>query len=163
MCPIYGESALHRSQPAIELVGKCLPVLGGEIRRASGDLATPSQFVEQIANRKALADVGLRVQLPARIEGLPALSDYFSGQRDVSRDHKIAPLDQFYDTSVGHVHAGGNQHTVHEPGAGRTHGLVGDHGHLGLRPLGGSEQQVLDLAWASVCIDPYLHITAPQS
>ena len=88
--PVNRESALGCGQPAIELIGERLPVFGCEVRRSPGDLASPAQFVKQVPNGKPLADVGFRVQLATRIEGLPALGNHLSRQRDVRSDHQIA-------------------------------------------------------------------------
>jgi len=43
---IQSELILRRCQPAIELIGECLSILGVEVRRSPGDLTSSAQFIQ---------------------------------------------------------------------------------------------------------------------
>ncbi len=127
-----------------------MSILGVEVCRSPGDLASSAEFIQQIPNGKSRADVGIRVKFAARIEGLRAIGDHFSSQWNVSRNHEIARCNQFNDASIGDVHARGDEQAVYELGTWRAHGLIGDQCYLGLGSIRGAKQQLLDFAGASV-------------
>src|SRR6266404_3690923 len=73
---------LLTGEEAVELVREALAVLVVERRRAAGALPRPAQLVQVVAQRQALLDVLRRIELPARIERVPALGDHVRGERN---------------------------------------------------------------------------------
>jgi hypothetical protein len=145
------------------LVRKRLQILGRKTRWSPGDLAATAQFIKQIPHGKPLADIRLRVQFAAGIEGLSAVSDDLSGQRDIGRDDQIARLRKFYDTTIGNVQPSGHHDAVDIFGAWNAQRLIGDQRHLGSGSFGGPIQHLFDLAGAGVGVDPDLHGFPPSS
>src|SRR5438477_13168748 len=73
-----GSALLLREEP-VQLVGEALAVGVVEHRRPARALPRPAQLVQVIAQREALLDVLRRIELPARIERVPALRDHVRG------------------------------------------------------------------------------------
>src|SRR5256885_8441317 len=67
---------LETREEAVELVREPLAVRVVERRRTAGPLPRPAQLVQVVAQREALLDVLRRIELPARIERVPALGDH---------------------------------------------------------------------------------------
>src|SRR6266850_6524429 len=95
-------------EEAIELVGEALAVRVVERRRAAGALARPAQLVQIVAQRQALLDVLRRIELPARIERVPALGDHVGGERNVRGDDEIARRELPDDMAIRDVDASRN-------------------------------------------------------
>src|SRR5882762_10278318 len=98
-------SALLPGKEAIELVGEALAVRVVERRRSAGTLARPAQLVQVVAQRQALVDVLRRIELPARIERVPALGDDVGGERNVGGDDEIARHELAHDMAIRDVDA----------------------------------------------------------
>src|SRR6267378_634394 len=98
-------SALLPGEEAVELVGEALAVGVVERRRPAGALPRPAQLVQVVAQRQALLDVLLRIELPARIERVPALGDHVRGERNVGGHDKIARRELADDMAIGDIDA----------------------------------------------------------
>src|SRR6266850_4024457 len=98
-------STLLPGEEAIELVREALAVGVVERRGAAGALARPAQLVQVVAQRQALLDVLQRIELPARIERVPALGDDVGGERNVGGDDEIARRELAHDVAIRDVNA----------------------------------------------------------
>src|SRR6267143_3373685 len=93
-------SALLPGEEAIELVGEALAVGVVERRGAAGALPRPAQLVQVVAQRQALLDVLRRIELPARIERVPALGDHVRSERNVGGDDEITRRQLAHDMAI---------------------------------------------------------------
>src|SRR5438552_4682064 len=96
---------LETREEAVELVGEALAVRVVERRRAAGPLPRPAQLVQVVAQREALLDVLRRIELPARIERVPALGDHVRSERNVRGDDEIAGRELAHDVAVRDIDA----------------------------------------------------------
>src|SRR5882762_1422366 len=76
-------------EEAVELVGEALAVRVVERRGAAGPLSRPAQLVQVVAQRQTLLNVLRRIELPARIERVPALGDHVRSERNVGGDDEV--------------------------------------------------------------------------
>lgn len=148
---------VNRVEPAIELVGERLAVLGVEVRGSSGDEAIASEIVQKVANRQPFTHVRVGVKLAAGIEGLATSGNHVGGERNVGSDDQIAWSDQFHNLPVRDIQSGRDQQARNVLGSRSSHRLIGDEGDLCSSSLSGSKQHFLDLAGTGIGIHPDLH------
>src|SRR5690606_20481445 len=113
-----------RGEPAIELVGKGLPVARVQRLRTAGLDAGAAQFLHEVPHRQAFGHVVGRVALAARVERRRAALDHARGQRDVLGDDQVAGADAPDDLAVGHVEAAGHLDGVDQARGRRAQPLV---------------------------------------
>jgi hypothetical protein len=61
------DRSFHGCQPAIKLIGECLPVAQGEIRWSPHNSTTAAHLINQVPHREPLPDIGIGVKLATRI------------------------------------------------------------------------------------------------
>src|SRR6267143_446690 len=152
-------SALLPGEEAIELVGEALAVGVVERRRAAGALPRLAQLVQVVAQRQALLDVLLRIELPARIERVPALGDHVRGERNIGRDDEIARRQLAHDMAIRDVDAARHLQRADVRRRRRAQQLVRHQRQRDLRPLRRAVEDILDDRGTRVGVDPNAHGT----
>src|SRR5882762_1812243 len=150
-------SALLPGEETIELVREALAVGIVERRRAAGALARPAQLVQVVAQRQALLDVLRRIELPARIERMPALGDHVRGERNVGGDHEIARRELAHDMAIRDIDAARHLQRADVRRWRRAQQLVRHQRQRDLRALGGAVEDVLDDGGTRVRVNPDVH------
>src|SRR5882762_6233007 len=148
---------LETREEAVELVGEALAVLVVERRRAAGPLARPAQLVQVVAQRQALLDVLLRIELPARIERVPALGDHVRGERNVGGDHEIARCELTHDMAIRYINPSRHLKRADVRRRRRAQQLVRHQRQRNLRPLRRPVEDILDDRGTRVGVDPDVH------
>src|SRR5467141_303252 len=150
-------SALLPGEEAVELVGEALAVRVVERGGPAGALPRPAQLVQVVAQRQALLYVLRRIELPARIERVPALGDDVGGKRNVGGDHEIARRELAHDMAIRDVDAARHLQGADVWRPRRAQQLVRHQRQRGLRPLRGPVENVLDDRGTRVGVDPDVH------
>src|SRR5467141_2305876 len=144
-------------EETVELVREALAVLVVERRRPAGPLPRAAQLVQVVAQRQALLDVLRRIELPARIERVPALGDHVRSERNVGGDHEIAGRELAHDVAIRDVDAARHLKRADVRRRRRAQQLVRHQRQRDLRPLRGPVENVLDDRGTRVGVDPDVH------
>src|SRR2546427_849771 len=144
-------------EEAVELVREALAVRVVERRGCAGPLPRPAQLVQVVAQRQALLDVLRRIELPARIEGVPAFSDDIGGERNVGGDDEIARRELAHDVAIRDVDPARHLQGTDVRRRRRAQQLVRHQRQRDLRPLRRPVEDVLDDGGTRVSVDPNVH------
>jgi hypothetical protein len=158
-CPVRrcdsGEWAEKTGEHPVERSGERLFGPGIVGRRPRGDGAGHSQGFHIVTNREALPHRFSGVLIPARIQNRDPQRHEQRGQRDVLCHHKISRLRMLGDVPIGDVGAAADTDGGHQGiSRWRLQPLVRDQYGLDSKAPGGSKDEVLDVPWSGVCIDP---------